>query len=244
MRLLPFFCIIAIFIICVFTVFIVPARAETVTQIARTNENTLNDLVGRLPILFVPNAREAGQLSALQELLVLHELKMRGEGLPEELASALSGNYSAIISALIEDRIPEDYGFALLSYHRGLLNESYEWMGRRDRDDAEAGKIIETLQFYREELNGNAISLWDVPDSLRTPVINGYQVWVNELLNWGCDCRQLSPGNLSRVGVLADELARFEGYYKRDGVVHPYEREQLHGRFLKITLKTIEILGR
>ena len=235
MRLLP--------LICIPFLFTLSAQAETVVQQARTYGNTLNELVGRFPNQVVPRERESRKLSAISELLVLHELKMRGEGLPSNLAVAFSSNYTAVISALVEDRIPEEYGRALLSFHRELLSKVYIKARNSQLDQNFSEAAIDSLSFYQGELDANAISLWDVPDSLRTPVINGYQVWVDELLSFGCDCGRLTPGNVSRLRLLADKLERFEGYYKVDGVMNTHEREQLHGRFLDVTKEMLEELG-
>ncbi|NRB75414.1 MAG: hypothetical protein HRU46_13715 [Verrucomicrobiales bacterium] len=230
-------------LICFFAVASASLQAESFSHIARTDDNTLNDLVGRLPLIFVPNDREARRLSSVQELLVIHEMKMRGEGLPEELASAFSANYSRILSALVEDRIPEDYGRDLLAVHRELLYQTHDWMQHRSREKEFIGDVLENLEFYQDELAQNSITIWEVPDSLRTPVVNGYQVWVNEFLAWGCECGYLNPGTQTRVQRLVEDLSRFEGYYKRDGVMHPHEREQLHERFLETTRETIELIG-
>lgn len=218
--------------------------ANPAARVAATQENTLNDLIRELPILSISRETELRRLSAIQEMLYLHELRMRGEGLPPELAMAFSVNYTAIISALVEDRIPENFGRELLSIHRQLLDRSHFWVGKRVRDENFPSEIYENLTFFLTDLKRKSISLAEVPVSIRTPVVNGYQVWVGEVLAWGCDCGTLTPGDLSRIEVKAAELERFEGYYKKDGVLQPYEREQLHGRFLKLTRETIEVLGR
>lgn len=218
--------------------------ANSVEQVARTQERTLNDLIRELPVLSISRETELRRLSAIQELLYLHELKMRGEGLPAVMASAFSANYTAILSALVEDRITEDFGRDLLSIHRQLLERTHVWMGKRVRDENFPAELQENLAFFLNDLYEKAAPLHEVPPSVRTPVINGYQAWIGELLAWGCECGNLSPGALSHIKVKTDELERFEGYYKADGVLQPYEREQLHGRFLNLTRETIEILSR
>ncbi len=232
--------------------FLVTATAQTpsglfanpMIQAAATQPNSLNDLIRELPVLSYAREAERRRLSAIQEMLYLHESRMRGEGLSPELAVAFSANYSAIISALVEDRISDDYGRELLSVHRQLLERTHLWMAKRVRDENFPAELIENLAYFLSELNQNAVPLEKIPASMRTPLINGYQVWVGELLAWGCECGKLSPGYLSHIEVKAAELERFEGYYKKDGVLQVYEREQLHGRFLRLTRETIEVLGR
>ncbi len=216
--------------------------ANSLTEVARTQENTLNDLIRELPLLSYSREAELRRLSAIQELLYLHELKMRGEGLPPELAAAFSSNYSAIIAALVDDRINDEFGRELLSIHRQLLERTHHWLVKPVPDEHFGGEVIENIRYFQADLEAKASPRLEVPASVRTPVINGYQVWVGELLAWGCECGNLSPGDLGRIRVKADELERFEGYYKKDGVLQPYEREQLHGRFLKLTRETIDLL--
>ena len=225
---------------------VMPTRlfANPMIQAAATQPNSLNDLIRELPVLSYAREAERRRLSAIQEMLYLHESRMRGEGLSPELAVAFSANYTAIISALVEDRIAEDYGRELLSIHRQLLDRTHLWMGKRVRDENFPAELVENLLYFLSELNQNAAPLANVPVSMRTPLINGYQVWVGELLAWGCECGKLNPGYRSRIEVKAAELERFEGYYKKDGVLQAYEREQLHGRFLKLTRETIEVLAR
>lgn len=218
--------------------------ANSLEQVARTQERTLNDLIRELPVLSISRESELRRLSAIQELLYLHELRMRGEGLPSEMASAFSANYTAILSALVEDRITEDFGRELLSIHRQLLERTHLWMEKRIRDEHFPEELLKNLAFFLSDLHDKAAPLHEVPPAVRTPLVNGYQAWVGELLAWGCECGNLSPGDLSHIKVKTDELERFEGYYKADGVMQPYEREQLHGRFLNLTRDTIEILGR
>lgn len=219
-------------------------RADPAEWAASTNGNTLNDLIRRLPVLSTTREAELRKLSSIQEMLYLHELRMRGEGLPAAVATALSTNYGAIITALVEDRITEDYGREMLYIHRQIVDRMHDWTGRKVRDENFPVEVVQNLHYFLAELDANALSLSEVSPSLRTPVVNGYQVWVGELLAWGCDCGVLSPGQIGRIQVKADELERFEGYYKADGVMQDYEREQLHGRFLKLTRETIEIIAR
>jgi len=219
-------------------------RADPAEWAAATNGNTLNDLIRRLPVLSTTREAELRKLSSIQEMLYLHELRMRGEGLPAEVAAVLSMNYGAIISALVEDRITEDFGREMLHIHRQIVDRMHEWTGKKIRDENFPIEVVENLSFFLAELEEIALSLAEVSPSLRTPVVNGYQVWVGELLAWGCHCGVLSPGQIGRIQVRADELERFEGYYKADGVMQEYERELLHGRFLKLTRETIEIISR
>ncbi len=222
-------------------------RAETVAHVAvtaATNGNTLNDLIRRIPILSFSRERELRKLSAIQERLYLHELRMRGEGLESRVATAFSINYSEILSALVEDRITEDYGRELLYIHRQLIDRMHLWTGKKVRDERFPVEVIANLEHFRAELRENALLLTEVSPGLRTPVVNGYQVWVDELLAWGCECGFLTPGAISQIQAKADELERFEGYYKADGVLQEFEREQLHGRFLQLTRETIEVLAR
>jgi hypothetical protein len=219
-------------------------KADPFPGVAWTNENTLNDLVRNLPFLSISREDELQRLSAIQELLYLYERKMRGEGLPPEMAERFSANYSAILSALVDDRVTEEFGREMLYTHRQLIEKSHEWLGKRIRDENFPVELIANLNFFQTQLFEMAIPLQDVSPSIRTPIINGYQTWLGELLAWGCERGNLTAGDISRIEVKADELERFEGYYKKDGVLQPYEREQLHARFLKLTRETINVLER
>lgn len=228
----------------IFAIALVNGAQASPLEVSRTNENTLNDLIRELPAISRSWEEQLRKLSAIQEQLYLHERKMRGEGLPLEMAVSFSANYSAILSALVEDRITAEYGRELLSIHRQLLDRTREWLGKRVRDENYPDDLAENIAYFRGELDRYSIALVDVPDNLRTPVINGYQVWVSELLAWGEASGGLNPGEISRIRVKADELERFEGYFKKDGTLQPFEREQLHGRFIKLARETIETIAR
>lgn len=222
----------------------VTLRAGTPIEVARTNENTLNDLIREVPAISPSWEDQLKRLSAIQEQLYLHERKMRGEGMPLGMAAMFSSNYTSILSALIEDRITEEYGRELLSVHRQLIDHTREWLGKRVRDERYPEKLAENIAYFRSELDQYAIPLVEVPDQIRTPVINGYQAWVGELLAWGEACGKLGPGDINRIRVKAADLERFEGYYKKDGVLKDFERELLHGRFVNLARETIETIAR
>ena len=213
-------------------------------DVATTNHRSLNDLIRRVPITSHSRERELRELSAIQELLLIHEQRMRGAGLPPVMSGAFAINYSAIISALVNDEISEDYGRDLLSLHRQMLERSYQWASSRNRDPNFPEELVNNILHFQEELAERKTPVFKVPESARTPLINGYQVWVGELLAWGCECGGLTPGQRSRIQVSLDHLERFECLYKKDGKLMPNERADLHGRLLKLTRKTIEQLSR
>ncbi|MDF1824973.1 MAG: hypothetical protein P1U68_10045 [Verrucomicrobiales bacterium] len=219
-------------------------RANYFGEISRTNENTLNDLVKDLPILSPSWSRQLGELSSIQEQLYLFEREMRGEGLDQPLAQAFSIHYNAIVSAMVEDRIDGEYGRELLSIHRQLLSRTHDWTQKRVRDENFPTEVMNNLHFFLTELKENALTLFEVADGLRTPVVNGYQVWLGELLAWGGEAGQLTPGTQGRLKHKLEQLERFEFYYKRDGVLSAVERRQLHERFLVLTRDTIDLLVR
>ncbi len=219
-------------------------RADSFVDVVRTEANTLNDLIRKVPVISQHWDKPLRRLSAVQEQLYLHERKMRGEGLPPEMAEMFSANYSAIFSALVEDRLTEECGRELLSIHRQILDHTHRWLAKRVRDERFPKELADNMTYFRGELERHSIPLAEVPDELRTPVVNGYQAWVGELLAWGESCGGLAPGDLSRIRVKADELERFERAFKRDGRLQPHERELLHGRFLKLTRETIEVVSR
>lgn len=221
-----------------------PLYADRYLEVSRTNENTLNDLVRELPILSPSWERQLRELSAIQEQLYLFEREMRGEGLPQPLAQAFSIHYNAIVGALIDDRITEEYGRDLLSVHRQLLVKSQEWTLKRIRDEKFPEEVINNLHFFLLELQENSLSTLEVPSSVRTPIINGYQVWLGELIAWGCDCNRLSPGARGRIMRKMQILEQFEVAVKKDGYLNRAERDLLHERFLNLTRDTIDILVR
>jgi hypothetical protein len=200
----------------------------------------LNDLLRDIPFLSTSWARQIRRLSSVQEQLHLHERRMRGEGLPSEMAAIFSENYSAILTALVQDRITEEYGRELLSVHRQLIDHTRAWLGKRVRDEGYPAQLEANVAYFRSELERYTIPLEDVPDQLRTPVINGYQVWAGELLYWAGSSGELASGEVNHLRVKLDELERFERLYKEDGALQPYEREILHERFVKLTRETIQ----
>lgn len=219
-------------------------RADPFVEVATTNENTLNDLFHRVPAFSPIYDKPQRRISALQEQLYLFERKMRGEGLPADLESHFSRNYGAILNALVDDRISEEQGRELLSIHRQLIDHTHVWLTKRVRNENYPAELALNLDYFNEELERSAIPLFEVASDVRTPVINGYQAWVGELLALGECSGILAPGDLDRIRVKADELERFECYYKADGVLQNYERELLHERFIHLTRETIEVVSR
>mgnify|MGYP001417970526 CR=1 FL=1 len=218
-------------------------RAEP-PEVSQTNANTLNDLLREVPLLSTSWDDQIRRLSAIQEQLSLHERRMRGEGLPVEMAVLFSENYSSILSALVEDRISEEAGRELLSLHRQLIEHTHTWLAKPVHDERYPLQLAANVAYFRSELDRSSIPLAEVSDRLRTPVINGYQAWVGELISWGEAGGELAPGEISRLRTKLADLERFERYYKQDGVLQPYERELLHGRFVKLARETITTVSR
>lgn len=231
-------------LVCFALGFAVPVLASPPHELARTQVSSLNDLLRELPTFSGSWEKQIRRLSACQEQLYLHERRMRGEGLPFELAGAFSANYSAILSALVDDRLSETEGRELLSIHRQILARTHLWTTKRVRNENFPAEVVENLEYFLSELHQRANSPEAAPDSIRTPAINGYQAWIGELIAFGEETGEIAPGRLSRIRVKLDELERFEGYYKADGVLHPYERRLLHERFLAFTRDTVETLAR
>jgi len=204
----------------------------------------LNDLIREVPAISPSWEKQLRKLSAIQEQLYLHERKMRGEALPNEMAAMFSENYSAILTALVEDRISAEQGREMLSVHRQMLERARVWLTKKVRDEDYPDDLAEEIASLRSDLDRHAVALADVPDNLRTPLINGYQVWVGELLSWSEETGGLNAGEISRIQVKAADLERFEGYFKNDGKLQAFEREQLHGRFIQLARETIETIAR
>lgn len=221
-----------------------PAFADSAVRVARTQENSLNDLVRELPLTTGSWKEQLRRRSAIQERLYLHELRMRGEGLPFELAMMFSANYSAILSALVEDRITEDFGREMLTVHRQLLERTRLWTAKRVRDEDFPQELADNVAYFRAELERQALPLEQVPEHLRTPVVNGFEAWVGELIAWGESSGGLAPGRIARLRTKLAELERFERLYKADGVLQPFEREKLHERLLDQALEVVEVVSR
>ncbi len=221
-----------------------PAFADSAVRVARTQENSLNDLVRELPLTTGSWKEQLRRRSAIQERLYLHELRMRGEGLPFELAMMFSANYSAILSALVEDRITEDFGREMLSVHRQLLERTRLWTAKRVRDEDFPKELADNVAYFRAELERQALPLEQVSENLRTPIVNGFEAWVGELIAWGESSGGLAPGRIARLRSKLAELERFERLYKADGVLQPFEREKLHERLLDQALEVVEVVSR
>ncbi|MBU6180582.1 MAG: hypothetical protein KGR69_13025, partial [Verrucomicrobia bacterium] len=100
------------------------------------------------------------------------------------------------------------------------------------------------LAYFRSELDRRAIPLEEVSEQLRTPVINGYQVWAAELIHWAEASGQFASGEIMGVRTKLADLERFERFYKRDGVLQRNERDLLHGRFVRLARETIHRVSR
>lgn len=209
-----------------------------------TTRNTLNDLLGRVTYLPVPPEDELVALSRIQEELVVFEKRMHGDGLPPIFAKAFSLHYGEIRDALIEDRIDEDYGRDLLSIHRQLLDRTHRWLASPHPDPAFGEEMLENLVFFAKELRANSVVIDDHGTGYATPMVNGYQLWLNELIAWASECHGLNAGLISRLSVQLRNLEYYEAIYKRDGIVYPNEHEHLHERFLDVARETFAILGR
>ncbi|MCB1077701.1 MAG: hypothetical protein KDM64_07740 [Verrucomicrobiae bacterium] len=211
-------------------------------SVSLTQGATLNDLVRRLPILSRAHEEDLAGLSAVQERMLIHERRMRGEGLPAEYQQLFSDNYTAIVTAIIDDRITMRYGRELLCVHRQLLDRAYGWNETANKDAHYGEVVILALKDLREELDTKAEPLAVVPECVRTPVVKGHLLWIEELLQADCYCRVLSRGELGAQRVMAQRIERFEGYYKRDLHLTRIERENLHERLIDLNRELIDAL--
>ena len=210
--------------------------------VAQTNESALNDLIHRLPIISRRQEEELSGLSAVQEEIILHERLMQGEGLPERHRQFFAANYDAILTAIVDDRITMEYGRSLLCLHRQLIDRAVFWSRTPSPDKRYGDVIIMALEEVQEELGVNSQPLEMVPYCVRTPVVKGHLLWVEELLQWGAGCEVLSRGELGRLRLLSARLERFESYYKRDGHLSFRERELLHERLVDLNRALIDAL--
>jgi len=226
----------------------VPALVTAVdvspSEVTRTNRWSLNDLIRELPPVSPSRDRELRKLSALQEGLYLHERRMRGEGLPAPLDSAFALSYDAIVEAMVEDRLPLSIGREYLSLHRQLLARTRHWAGLRMRNEAFKGEVLANLSFFLAEMRERSTPADEVPHEIRTPLLNGYQVWVGELVAWGEESGALSPGARGRIEAAARHLERFEIQYKADGRLTLRQRELLHGRLVDLSRDTMRLATR
>lgn len=223
-----------------------PLHADTIPEAARTKANSLNDLVRELPFTTGSWMDQLSRRSAIQEQLQLHERKMRGEGLPIELANNFSINYSDILSALVDDRLDEQSGRELLAEHRRQLAIAHEWMTKSERLRNENFLYEMTKEQVRlhDELRSRSLLSGEVPDNLRTPMVNGYQAWVGELIAWGESSGGLRGADLARLRTKLTQLERFETIYKADGILQPGERKKLHGHLTSQALDIVLAVSR
>ncbi len=225
---------------------VISEDSTAIPESARTQANALNDLVRELPLTAGSWMDQLRRRSAIQEQLHLHELKTRGEGLPTEMAQKFSENYCAILTALVEDRLEEQSGRELLAEHRRLLSLARQWIARSERlrNPSFPDWLSENLLRLQADREQRSLPLDQVPDDMRTPVVNGYQAWVGELIAWGEASGRLTGGDLSRLRTKLAELERFESLYKADGRLLPNEREKLHGRLISQAVDIVTVVSR
>lgn len=219
-----------------------PGGSDPFFDVSQSNTSSLNDLLRRMPRYGRGYEDSLAGLSAIQEQMLIHERRMRGEGLPESHRPLFAANYQAIVSAIVDDRITMHYGRELLRLHRELLIRAYQWQNRLNRDQEYGDVIVLALEEVREELAGNAEPLSVVPECVRTPVLKGHQLWIEELLQFGDHCRSLSRGELAGLALKAAQLERYEGYYKRDNHLTCRERENLHERLIELNRELVDAL--
>ena len=208
--------------------------------LANTNESTLNDLIRRVPIQSRMRERELAGLSAAQEQVLVHERKMRGEGLPLAQQHQFAATYSTIVSAIVSERVSRPDGRALLDAHRGLLREACAWACLAKPDPAFGEKLNQGMEALRQMVAVKSVPLCDRSPAALTPLVNGQLLWVEEMLIWGGQCRFISIAELGKIGRMAQRLERFEGYYKADGILTARERYNLHERLIEIHRTTID----
>lgn len=220
-----------------------PPEAE-LSGVVVTHAATLNDLLRRLPVLSRAQQEDLAGLSAIQEVMLVHERRMRGEGLDGEFPARFADLYAAIVSALVEDRITMNYGRELLHVHRQLLDRAHAWQAGRSRDSRYRDLILAGLAEVSTELATHAEPLEVVPLCVRTPMVKGHLLWIEELIRADCQCRVLSRGELGSLRMAALRLERFEGYYKRDLHLSRIERENLHERLIALNQDLIDAVRR
>lgn len=225
-----------------------------------THLETLNDLVHEVPRVSWRWDRALAELSAVQELAYLHERQMRGEGLPDELREGFSDHYSDILRALVEERVTEAAGRELLCAHRLLLQNARTYFTQsrpvfgappNARLAANASRdqpFVQATAARLKQAQARLVLLSQpgpgpVPVSdVRTPLLNGHQAWVEELLAWSCHCRSLSGGDIQIIRNRLHRLENAERSYKSDGRLTKYEREQLHRRLIELQRAVVEAI--
>lgn len=217
---------------------------EDFSAVVLTEAATLNDLVRRLPILSRAHEEDLAGLSAIQETMLLHERRMRGEGLPGDFPARFSDLYSSIVTAIVDDRVTMAYGRELLTLHRQLIDRACGWQARGARDADYAALILEAIAEVKTELLSQSEPLAVVPDCVRTPVVKGHLLWIEELLVADCHCRVLSRGESGALRLMAQRIERFSGYYKRDLHLTRIERANLHERLIELNRELIDALRR
>lgn len=230
--------------VALFVVSISVSRADFDALAGQTQRNTLHDLLGRVTYIPVPPQKDLVKLSRIQEELLVFERRMNGEGLPPVFEKAFSVFYCAVRDAIVEERIDDAYGQDLLSVHRQLLERTHLWQAQRNPDPEFGKEMLRNLLHFVRELDANSRKDSEISYSEKTPLINGYQVWLGELIAWGCECNGLNAGLVSRLRVQARNLEHFEEIYKRDGHLCPNERDHLHKQLLRVSEETFKILRR
>jgi hypothetical protein len=222
-----------------------PLQADGFVGVATTQESALNDLVRRLPIISRAYEQDLAGLSAIQEMMLVHERRMRGEGLPTNLQKLFSDSYSAIVTAIVDDRITMCYGRELLDVHRQLLGRAFAW-NKTPVKNADYGEVLAlAINEMGEELATNAEPLATVPECVRTPAVKGHLLWIEEFFQAsGCGRPFISRGRMGNLRLMAQRLERFEGYYKRDLHLTRIERENLHARLIELNRELIDTLRR
>lgn|GEM_PF-885720 len=128
--------------------------------------------------------------------------------------------------------------------HRRLLEKAHKWQETRN-SDLELGKeMLQKLVHSVRELDSNSRKDSEIFLSENTSLINGYRVWLGELIARGCECKGLNSGLRSRLEVQLRNLEHYEELYKSDRHLWSNEREHLHKQFLRLTQETLAILRR
>jgi hypothetical protein len=109
-----------------------------------------------------------------------------------------------------------------------LLERTHKLQATRNPDLEFGKEMLQKLLHFVRELDANSRRDFEIFLSEKTSLINGYRVWLGELIARGCECNGLNAGLRSRLEVQLRNLEHYEELYKSDRHLWSNEREHLH----------------
>lgn len=145
---------------------------------------------------------------------------------------AYAGLNHKIVKLMVDDRVSDSDGFALLGRVESVGKNALEITKREPLTAGQKSEVLDQLDEVQRYLSDKTKPLPESDE--RTPNLNRFQIEAREITRFGKDSGVLSDGKVNTLSRKIDTLQRHEEKVKSDGELSDREREKLFEEAIKL----------